>query len=114
LGGGKGIRPHGNRPSGPLETSVSRDADSLTVHFADVGSGLIATGGDLKYFAVCGADGKYIWANATIEGETVRVRAAGVAEPVSVRYAWADDPAGANLFNSDGLTASPFEDSVRR
>jgi len=101
-------------PSGPLETSVKRDADSIVVHFANAGSGLIARGGDLKYFAVCGSDGKYVWANATIEGETVRVRAAGIPEPVSVRYAWADDPSGANLFNSDGLPASPFEDSVGR
>ncbi|HQP42996.1 MAG TPA: hypothetical protein PLV66_04930 [Thermoanaerobaculales bacterium] len=31
-----------------------------------------------------------------------------VAEPAAVRYAWADNPAGANLVNAEGLPASPF------
>jgi sialate O-acetylesterase len=31
-----------------------------------------------------------------------------IEKPVSVRYAWANNPEGANLYNKEGLPASPF------
>ncbi len=43
-----------------------------------------------------------------IEGDTVRVSSPEVAKPVAVRYAYANNPEGANLYNRDGLPASPF------
>jgi len=46
-------------------------------------------------------------ADARIEGNTVVVSSRDVPQPVAVRYAWGDSPRG-NLFNKDGLPASPF------
>jgi sialate O-acetylesterase len=58
-------------------------------------------------FQIAGADGKYVPATATIDGTTVRVWSADVAEPKSVRYAWDYNP-DANLVNALGLPASLF------
>jgi len=66
-------------------------------------------GGDkLQYFAIAGTDKKYVWANAAIENNHVVVWNDDVDNPVAVRYAWADNPEGANLYNKEGLPASPF------
>ena len=54
-----------------------------------------------------GADRKFVWADATIDGDTVVVSSPSVAEPVAARYAWAANPV-CNLFNKEGLPASPF------
>ena len=65
-------------------------------------------GSQLEGFALCGADRKWVWADAAIEGETVVVSAPEVQEPVAVRYAWANNPT-CNLYNKEGLPASPFQ-----
>ena len=52
-------------------------------------------------------DQKFVWADAKVEGDSVVVSAPGVAKPVAVRYAWADNPE-CNLYNGAGLPASPF------
>ncbi|MCJ7754581.1 MAG: hypothetical protein MUP13_08455, partial [Thermoanaerobaculales bacterium] len=62
----------------------------------------------LARFAVAGEDRHFVWAEAAIEGDRVVVRCDDVPEPVAVRYAWSDNPDGANLYNSEGLPASPF------
>ena len=67
-----------------------------------------ATPGEVTGFEVAGADGKYSPAEAKIEGESVIVSSAAVPKPVSVRYGWAANPA-CNLFNKEGLPASPFQ-----
>jgi len=64
---------------------------------------------ELHYFEIAGADKKYVWAKAVIDGDKVIVSSNEVPNPVSVRYAWADNPEGANLYNREGLPASPFE-----
>jgi len=64
--------------------------------------------GPLKWFQVAGADGKYVDAEAKIEGNAVVVQSAEVSAPVSVRYAWDNYPLGANLYNGAGLPAAPF------
>jgi len=64
--------------------------------------------GPLKWFQVAGADGKYVDAQATIDGSTVVVRSPDVPAPTEVRYAWDNYPYGANLYNSAGLAAAPF------
>lgn len=61
----------------------------------------------LEGFAICGADKVWHWADAKIEGDTVIVSSAKVAEPVAVRYAWANNPT-CNLYNGAGLPAVPF------
>ena len=61
----------------------------------------------MKGFAIAGADRKFVWADAKIDGDTVVVGKDGVSEPVAVRYAWADNPV-CNLYNKEALPASPF------
>jgi sialate O-acetylesterase len=95
--------------SGPLYQSMQVAGNKLTLSFSDVGGGLVAKGGGpLKGFAVAGADKKFVWAQARIEGNKVVVWNDQVPNPTVVRYAWADNPEGANLYNKEGLPASPF------
>ena len=67
--------------------------------------------GVLQRFAIKDAAGTWHWARAEIEGDTVLVRADGVEEPTAVRYAYESNPVGANLYNKEGLPASPFSTS---
>lgn len=94
--------------SGPVFLRSEKELGALRLHFAHVGGGLVAKDGALKTFEVAGADGVFVAADATIEGESVVVRSAAVAEPVAVRYAWANWPEGANFFNAAGFPAAPF------
>lgn len=97
--------------SGPIFESVKADGKELVLRFTHVGKGLTAKGAELKGFEIAGADQKYIWAKAEIRGDAVVVSAGDVAEPVFVRYAWADYPT-CNLYNAEGLPASPFRAHV--
>ena len=95
--------------SGPLYQSAKIDGNKIIVNFTDIGSGLTTNDGEeLNYFAIAGADKKFVWAKAKIEGDNVVVWSDEIAEPKFVRYAWADNPFGANLYNKEGLPASPF------
>jgi sialate O-acetylesterase len=95
--------------SGPLYQSMQVQDNKIVLQFTSIGSGLIAKGGgELKYFAIAGADKKFVWAKATIQGKNVIVWSDQVPNPEAVRYAWADNPEGANLYNKEGLPASPF------
>ena len=99
--------------SGPTLESVRRDGNKLVLTFSNTGSGLVALGGkELNHFAIAGKDKKFVWAKAEIKGREVIVWNDSVAEPVAVRYAWADNPEGANLYNKEQLPASPFEATV--
>jgi sialate O-acetylesterase len=99
--------------SGPVSERAERKGSRIVITFIHTGSGMIAKGDhQLNQFAIAGKDKKYVWANATIEGDKIIVWSDDVNEPVSVRYAWADNPEGANLYNMEGLPASPFEISV--
>jgi sialate O-acetylesterase len=96
--------------SGPVYQSYQVLDNKMILSFTQTGSGLIAKGGgDLQYFAIAGLDKKFVWAKATINGATVTVWNDSVPHPMYVRYAWADNPEGANLYNQEGLPASPFE-----
>ena len=96
--------------SGPIYQSYTRAGNKMILSFSHTGSGLMVRGsGDLYYFSIAGADKKYIWASAAIDGDKVIVWNDKLANPVSVRYAWANNPEGANLCNRKGLPASPFE-----
>jgi sialate O-acetylesterase len=99
--------------SGPLFTSSNVTDHKVTLTFHHVGSGLISKDGEaLRWFAVAGEDKKFVWANASIENNTVVVWSDAVVHPVYVRYAWADNPANVNFYNRDGLPASPFQAQV--
>jgi sialate O-acetylesterase len=95
-------------PSGPLYSSFTIEGDKIRVKFKYVAGGLkTPNGGELKGFAIAGEDRKFVWANATIEGNDVVVSSKDVPKPVAVRYAWADNPI-CNLYNSVNFPASPF------
>ncbi|KPK85652.1 MAG: hypothetical protein AMJ81_03180 [Phycisphaerae bacterium SM23_33] len=93
--------------SGPLYDSMSVEGDRVRVRFKHVGGGLAARGGALKGFAISGKDGRWVWAEAGIDGDAVVVWSQSVKQPAAVRYAWANNPI-CNLYNKEGLPASPF------
>jgi sialate O-acetylesterase len=95
--------------SGPLYQSMQTNGNKVTLSFSSAGSGLVAKGGgELKGFAIAGPDKKFVWAQAKIEGNKVVVWSDQVPNPTAVRYAWADNPEGVNLYNKEGLPASTF------
>lgn len=93
--------------SGPVYKSMTVKDGKAILSFQYTANGLVAKGDALTGFAVCGADKKFVWAQAKIVGDTVVVWADGITQPVAVRYAWANNPA-CNLYNSAGLPAVPF------
>lgn len=106
--------------SGPLYKDIKVEGNKIRVSFDSTGSGLMIAekkglepaveikGGKLKRFAIAGADKKWVWADAKIDGKTVVVSSPEVPNPVAVRYAFSINPEGANLYNKEGLPASPF------
>jgi len=110
--------------SGPIYREMKVEGDRVRVSFDHVGSGLFAgekgpdtpgvkptatPEGKLRGFAIAGADRKWHWADATIDGASVLVSSRNVPAPVAVRYAFRANPMGdCNLYNREGLPASPF------
>jgi sialate O-acetylesterase len=93
--------------SGPTLASVKRLPGSIRLRFKHTDGGLVAKGEKLEEFAIAGADRKWYWADAHIEGDTVVVSSPAAPNPREVRYAWQSNPA-ATLFNGAGLPAAPF------
>ena len=102
---------------GPELASAKRDGAKVVCAF-DHAAGLAVRaagrGGAVGGFAIAGADGKFIWAKARIDGTQVVLEADGVAEPVEVAYAWQNNPERANLVNGVGLPAVPFRTKVAK
>ncbi|HEU4904053.1 MAG TPA: sialate O-acetylesterase [Flavisolibacter sp.] len=99
--------------AGPLYQSSQKEGNRITLSFSNVGSGLITNDGEEPgEFAIAGADKKFVWAKAKIEGDKIIVWSDEVQNPVYVRYAWADNPVNPNLYNKEGLPASPFGATV--
>jgi len=96
---------------GPELARAVRKGSSVVCRF-DHAVGLQARGGELGGFALAGADGRFVWAKARLEGETVVVESADVAQPVEVAYAWQNNPERANLANGAYLPAVPFRAKV--
>lgn len=106
--------------SGPLFRELVREAGALRVRFAHAESGLMAglkTGrepvqpdpkGSVRGFAIAGADQRWKWAKARIEGSELVLSHPDIPDPVAVRYAFASNPDRANLYNQAGLPAAPF------
>ena len=106
--------------SGPLYKSHAIEDGAIRLTFDHVGSGLIVgkkeglapttedSEGKLKRFAIAGADKQWHWADAVIDGNSVVLTSASVSAPVAARYAFSMNPEGANLYNREGLPASPF------
>ncbi|MFI1772804.1 sialate O-acetylesterase [Thalassobellus citreus] len=96
--------------SGPIYKDHEIQGNKIMLSFTHLGSGLIASDGDaLSEFAIAGDDKNFVWAEAKIEDNKVIVSSEDVPNPKYVRYAWADNPDNPNLYNKEGLPASPFE-----
>ncbi len=96
--------------SGPVYKSMQVQGDKIVLTFDHIGNGLVAKDkyAYLRGFTIAGEDKKFVWAQAQIVGNTIVVHNSFVKKPVAVRYAWANNPDDANLYNADGLPASPF------
>jgi len=93
-------------PSSPLPSGHKIKGNEVTITFAHA-EGLRAKEGEVKGFAIAGADKKFVWADARIDGNKVIVSSPDVKTPAAVRYAWADNPVW-SLENGAGLPATPF------
>jgi sialate O-acetylesterase len=107
--------------SGPLYEKTETLDNEIHVHFSSVGSGLMVgkkeglkptqkVESELKGFAIAGSDKIWHWAKAKIsaDGKSVILTTDKVKEPVAVRYAYRWNPIHSNLYNEEGLPASPF------
>jgi sialate O-acetylesterase len=93
--------------SGPIYKSTKIEGDKIRLYFDHIGTGLIAKDGSLREFTIAGEDKNFADAKAVIDGDTVVVSSEKIQKPVTVRYAWRN-AAQPNLFNKEGLPASPF------
>lgn len=99
--------------SGPEVAHWKQKDSKVTLYFENTGKGLVTpdqqpVGG----FAIAGSDGHFVWANAIIKGNKVEVWHDSITDPKTIRYAWADNPINANLYNKNGLPAVPFKITV--
>ncbi|MGD0470000.1 MAG: sialate O-acetylesterase [Terriglobales bacterium] len=93
--------------SGPLYRTEMRQGSTIRLYFDHADSGLVAKGDALNGFEIADSDGKFVPAQASIDGKTVVVSSPQVKDPRAVRYGWVDNPL-CNLYNKDDLPASPF------
>lgn len=93
--------------SGPLYKSSQVEGDKIRLYFDHVGSGLVAKDGPLTHFTIASDDRVFKEAVAEINGDSIIVSSPAIKRPAAVRYGWSDD-AMPNLFNCEGLPASPF------
>ncbi|MBN1893892.1 9-O-acetylesterase [bacterium] len=98
--------------SGPLFKKMKVKDGKAIVEFDHAKGGLVVQGdGQAKGFAIAGQDGKFVWADAVIDGNKVILSSPEVKAPAAVRYGWANNP-DVNLYNKAGLPASPFRMDV--
>lgn len=105
--------------SGPLFKSMKIENGKIRLEF-DYADGLMTatkTGyappvpdknAKPAHFAIAGADKKWVWADAVIDGNSILVSSPEVPEPVAVRYGFRAYPDGLNLYNAAGLPMVPF------
>jgi len=97
--------------AGPAFNGMNVKGNEVTVKFDNTGSGLKVRNkyGYVNGFSLAGADGKFFWAEGTLQNNnTIVLHSKEVSAPVAVRYGWADNPDDLNLYNSEGLPANPF------
>jgi len=106
--------------SGPIYDSMNVEGNKIRLKFTNIGSGLTigvppwkpdgstpVKADKLAGFGIAGEDQKFVWADAQIDGDSIVVSSPEITKPAAVRYNWADSPIG-NLYNKEGLPASPF------
>lgn len=98
--------------SGPIYQVMTIEGNEIVLTFSNTGSGLIAKDSkELIGFEICGKDNIFLPAKAIIRKDKIMVRSDKISNPVAVRYAWDNNPEKANLYNKEGLPASPFRTS---
>lgn len=95
-------------PCGPTYSRMAIEGSAIRLFFDNIGGGLMTKNGESKTFVIAGFDNKFKEATAIIENDTILVSNPEIHNPIAVRYAWADNPEGANLYNKEGFPASPF------
>jgi len=107
-------------PSGPLYRSHQIDGRVIRVKFDYAQNGLMlatkegyepptpSLGTEIPWLSIQDKDGNWHWAEGRIDGTDLLVASKEVQKPVAVRYAYTQHPVGCNLYNADGLPASPF------
>ena len=93
--------------SGPRFRTQTIEGSAIRLAFDATDALTSSDGAPLTGFAVAGADKRFHWAEARIDGGSIVVSATGAPTPVAVRYAWASNPA-CNLTDASGLPAAPF------
>lgn len=106
----------GESSRGPMLEKMTPDGNRAVLAFRNADGGLTVKDkyGYLKGFEVAGADQKFYYAKAEIQGNSVVVHCDSVAAPVAVRYGWADDNGDVNLYNKQGFPAVPFRTDTWR
>ncbi|WP_462317186.1 sialate O-acetylesterase [Marinilabilia sp.] len=106
--------------SGPLYKNHKIKKGKVVISFTNEGGGLMvgkkhlldettSVKEPLKHFQISDKEGNWYWASAAIAGKNkIKVWHTDISEPIAVRYAWARNPEGANLYNKEGLPASVF------
>ncbi|THH36535.1 sialate O-acetylesterase [Neolewinella litorea] len=97
-------------PISPYPTETTFAPGEVRITLAGTDQLTVKNGDDRpRYFEISGDGDRFVRASARLEGNTVIVSSPEVPQPVAVRYAWADNPTGANLYSAEGLPVSPFE-----
>ena len=93
----------------PEYKSLTIEGSKIVVTLDHVDRGLATFDtAEPRGFAIAGADKKFVWAKAKLIGANqFEVWSDAVAEPVAVRYAWADNPV-CNVYCQEGLPVTPF------
>ncbi|TAF73489.1 MAG: sialate O-acetylesterase [Bacteroidetes bacterium] len=97
-----------NIASGPTFVSQKIEGNKIRINFKDTGKGIVFKGDMPHEFAIAGPDKKFYYANAKIEGNSILIWSKKVTKPVAVRYAWANNPSRANMYNENGFPMVPF------
>lgn len=85
------------------------EGHQIRIKFSDERTGLVFKDGygHGRGFEIAGADDKFVWTHARLDGRDVVVFNPSISQPIAVRYDWSNTPNG-NLFNKEGLPALPF------
>lgn len=97
--------------SGPVFKTATLEGNIVRVRYDHLGGGLVVRGDRLEGFALAGADRKWVWADAKIDGDDVLVSSSLVREPKFLRYDYVDVPRYC-LWNKAGLPAAPFDSRI--
>jgi sialate O-acetylesterase len=110
-------------PSGPIYKRHKIEGRAIRVSFDYADNGLMLAhkkgydlakptpGAKMPWLSIQAKDGTWHWADGKLDGSDLIVSSKKVKEPIAVRYAYTQYPTGSNLYNKDGLPASPFSTS---